>query len=79
MRRRGHSPASSEIPVRFVDRGVIANRLQIRLATFNIPSRRELEKALKHCVHIVRPEGQCRILYTLPFAQNYPKGGMIPT
>lgn len=46
-----------DIPLRFVGRGVIADRLQSNPATFNVPTRRELEKALKHFRHIVNPAG----------------------
>ena len=48
---------ASDIPLRFVGKGVIADRLQSRPATFNVPSRREIEKALKHFKHAVDPSG----------------------
>ena len=38
----------TDIPLRFVGPGVIADRLQSYPATFNVPPRRELERALKH-------------------------------
>lgn len=47
----------SDIPVRFVGRGVIADRIQSHPATFNVPSRRELEKALKYFKHILDVSG----------------------
>jgi hypothetical protein len=37
-----------DIPVRFVGEGQIATRLQSHPATFHVPSRREVEKVLKH-------------------------------
>ena len=43
---------SSDIPVRFVGRGVIADRLQTHPAIFNVPTRRELELALKFFKHV---------------------------
>jgi hypothetical protein len=36
---------------------VIADRLHSQPATFGVPSRRELEKALKHFEHQVDPSG----------------------
>lgn len=48
---------SADAPLRFVGRGVIADRLQSHPATFNVPTRRELEKALKHFKHEVDPSG----------------------
>lgn len=42
-----------DVPLRFLGQGVIADRLQSHPATFNVPSRRELEKALKYFGHIV--------------------------
>jgi hypothetical protein len=47
----------SDIPLRFVSEGVIADRLQTHPATFNVPSRRELEKALKYFKHILDASG----------------------
>lgn len=38
----------ADIPLRFVGSGVIADRLQSHPATFNVPSHRELERALKY-------------------------------
>jgi hypothetical protein len=38
----------TDVPLRFKGQGVIADRLQSHPATFNVPVRRELEKALKH-------------------------------
>ena len=48
---------ASDIPLRFVGKGAITDRLQSRATTFNVPSRRELEKALKHFEHAVDPSG----------------------
>lgn len=48
---------AADIPLRFVGPGVIADRLQSHPATFNVPTRRELEKALKHFRHMVDPAG----------------------
>lgn len=48
---------AADVPLRFVGRGVIADRLQSHPATFNVPTRRELEKALKHFKHVVDPSG----------------------
>lgn len=47
----------SDIPLRFVGEGVIADRLQSHPAMFNVPSRRELEKALKYFKHILDASG----------------------
>jgi hypothetical protein len=47
----------SDIPLRFVGRGAIANHLQAHPASFNVPSRRELERALKYLGHRVDPSG----------------------
>ena len=38
---------ATDVPVRFVGKGVIADRLLSRPATFNVPARDELERALK--------------------------------
>lgn len=46
---------ATDIPLRFVGRGAIADRLQSHPATFNVPARRELEKALKYFKHMVDP------------------------
>lgn len=46
-----------DIPLRFIGHGAIAGRLQDHPATFNVPSRRELEKALKHFKHEVDSSG----------------------
>lgn len=48
---------ASDIPLWFVGSGVIADRLLSHPATFNVPTRRELEKALKFFKHIVDPAG----------------------
>lgn len=48
---------ASDIPVRFVGSGVIADRLQSQPATFNVPTRRELERALKFFRHILDVSG----------------------
>lgn len=47
----------SDIPMRFVGSGDIANRLQSHPATFHVPPRRELEKALKHFKHSLNAAG----------------------
>jgi hypothetical protein len=47
----------TDIPLRFVGQGVIADRLQSFPATFNVPPRRELEKALRHFKHILDTAG----------------------
>lgn len=48
---------SGDIPLRFVGPGVIADRLQSHPATFNVPPRRELERALKHFRHSLDASG----------------------
>ena len=48
---------SDDIPLRFVGAGVIADRLQSHPATFNVPPRRELERALKHFRHSLDASG----------------------
>jgi hypothetical protein len=47
----------ADIPLRFVGHGVIADRLQSHPATFNVPPRRELERALKHYRHSLDASG----------------------
>ncbi|MCA3121330.1 MAG: hypothetical protein ING90_01690 [Rhodocyclaceae bacterium] len=47
----------ADIPLRFVGSGVIADRLQSHPATFNVPPRRELERALKHFRHSLDASG----------------------
>lgn len=47
----------ADIPMRFVGPGVIADRLQSHPATFNVPPRRELERALKHFRHSLDASG----------------------
>ena len=47
----------SDIPVRFVGRGNIVDRLLSHPATFNVPTRRELEKALRYFKHFLDPSG----------------------
>ncbi len=47
----------SDIPLRFVGPGVIADRLQSHPATFNVPTKREIEKALKHYEHSLDASG----------------------
>jgi hypothetical protein len=47
----------ADIPLRFVGPGVIADRLQSHPATFNVPPRRELERALKHFRHNLDASG----------------------
>lgn len=46
-----------DIPLRFVGSGVISDRLQSHPATFNVPPRRELERALKHFRHNLDASG----------------------
>lgn len=46
---------SHDIPLRFIGRGIIADRLHSNPATFNVPPRRELERALKHFGHTLDP------------------------
>lgn len=46
-----------DIPLRFVGPGVIADRLKSHPATFNVPPRRELERALKHFRHNLDASG----------------------
>lgn len=48
---------SADIPLRFVGPGAIADRLQSHPATFNVPPRRELERALKHFRHSLDASG----------------------
>lgn len=47
----------ADIPLRFVGPGVIADRLQSHPATFNVPPRRELERALRHFRHSLDAAG----------------------
>jgi len=47
----------ADIPLRFVGPGVIVDRLQSHPATFNVPPRRELERALKHFRHSLDASG----------------------
>jgi hypothetical protein len=42
---------ATDVPVRFAGKGLIADRLLIRPAPFNVPARDELERALKHFRH----------------------------
>jgi hypothetical protein len=46
-----------DIPLHLVGPGVIADRLQSHPATFNVPPRRELERALKHFSHSLDVSG----------------------
>lgn len=48
---------SADVPLRFLGRGVIADVLQSRPASLNVPSRREIERALKHFGHSLDPSG----------------------
>lgn len=48
---------AADIPLWLAGRGVIVDRLQSHPATFNVPTRRELERALKHFKHMVDPSG----------------------
>jgi hypothetical protein len=47
----------SDVPMRLVGGGAIADRLQSYPATFNVPPRRELERALKHFRHNLDASG----------------------
>ena len=47
----------TDIPLRFVGPGIIADRLQSHPATFNVPGRRELEKALEYYDHSLDTSG----------------------
>jgi hypothetical protein len=47
----------SDIPLRFVGPGAIADRLQSQPGTFGVPARRELERALKHFQHRLDASG----------------------
>lgn len=47
----------ADVPLRFVGRGVVADVLQSRPASLNVPSRREIERALKHFGHSLDPSG----------------------
>jgi hypothetical protein len=47
----------SDIPLRFVGRGQIAERLLSHPATLNVPARAELEKALKYFKHVPKQSG----------------------
>jgi hypothetical protein len=47
----------TDVPLRFIGRGVIAEVLQSRPASLNVPSRREIERALKHFGHSLDPSG----------------------
>jgi hypothetical protein len=46
-----------DIPLRFVGSGVIADRLQSHPVTFNVPPRREMEKALRYFRHNLDASG----------------------
>lgn len=48
---------ASDIPLRFIGRGNIVDRLLSHPATFNVPTRRELEKALRYFKHFLDPSG----------------------
>jgi hypothetical protein len=48
---------STDIPLRFVESGVIADTLKALPATFNVPGRREIEKALRYFRHILDTSG----------------------
>lgn len=41
----------TDIPLRFIGQGGIADKLQSHPATFNVPPRREIERALRHFNH----------------------------
>jgi hypothetical protein len=46
-----------DIPVRFIGNGTIASSLLAHPASFNVPSRREMERALRHLGHILDASG----------------------
>lgn len=46
-----------DIPVRFIGNGSIASSLLAHPASFNVPSRREMERALRHLGHILDASG----------------------
>jgi hypothetical protein len=48
---------STDVPLRFLGRGAIADVLQSRPASLNVPSRREIERALKHFGHSLDRSG----------------------
>lgn len=48
---------TADIPIRFAGKGIIAGRLQSQPATFNVPPRREIERALKHFLHNLDASG----------------------
>lgn len=48
---------ATDIPVRFAGQGIIADRLQSHPATFNVPQRREMERALRHFRHSLDASG----------------------
>jgi hypothetical protein len=47
----------TDVPLRFIGRGAIVDVLQSRPASLNVPSRREIERALKHFGHSLDPSG----------------------
>jgi hypothetical protein len=46
-----------DIPVRFIGGGSIASSLLAHPASFNVPSRREMERALRHLGHVLDSSG----------------------
>lgn len=47
----------TDVPLRFVGRGNIVDRILSHPANFNVPTRRELEKALRYFKHFLDPSG----------------------
>jgi hypothetical protein len=47
----------TDVPLRFIGRGIVADALQARPASLNVPSRREIERALKHFGHSLDASG----------------------
>ena len=47
----------SDIPLHFVGNGAIADRVMANPANFNVPTRREIERALKYFSHILDASG----------------------
>lgn len=53
----GYDFRPTDVPLRFIGRGAIADVLQSRPASLNVPSRREIERALKHFGHSLDQSG----------------------
>lgn len=47
----------TDMPLRFIGRGIVADALQTRPASLNVPSRREIERALRHYGHSLDASG----------------------